>query len=263
MQNTPNEPTHFVISVDAKSATEIDASTMRAGIEQGVNIARGEGMLTPLADETTEIGAIRVSAPSSASAALLLLLESTIATTPAARRAVEVAVATIIRQHPRDRVTILTEEERQHLLTGMAEARKTWQRNGDDDWISDVIHNGYDGYALDPDVVVIENAFCDHPIFRHLTDDASRLAVLNILAKPEVLDLIVSEDRAQPVNDLEQFDKEILRAVGPMTSAKRTSRPEDVLQALQLHGKIRQMLAERLGVDDDDEDEANTAAPRG
>lgn len=263
MQNTLAQKTHFLVSVDAASPVEIDTSTMRAGIEQAVDIARNEAMLTQLADETTQIEAIRVTAPSTPAAALLLVLGTTIADTPAARRAVEVAVATIARQHARDRVTILTDEERQHLLDGMAEARKTWQRDGDHDWISDVIHNGYDGYALEPDAIVIENAFCDHPIFRHLTDDASRLAVLNILAKPEVLDLIVSEDRAQPVNDLGRFDAEILRAVAPVTSARRTSRPEDVLQALQLHGKIRQMLAERLGVDDEEEDEVETAAPRG
>lgn len=100
---------------------------MRAGIEHGINIARNESMLTPLADESTEIGAIRVAVPASPSAALLLMLETVIADTPAARRAVEMAVASIVRQHARDRVVILTEDERQHLITGVIETRKAWQ----------------------------------------------------------------------------------------------------------------------------------------
>jgi hypothetical protein len=253
----------FLISVAATSAGEIDTSTMRAGIEQGVNIARSEGMLTPLDDESTEIGAIRVSAPHSPSAALLLMLESVIADTPAARRAVEVAVATILRQHARERVVILTEDERQHLISGMIETRKAWEKQGGDDWIADVFQYGYDGYAAEPDVGVIENAFCDSPIFRHLSDDASRLAVLRILAKPQVLDVICSPDREQPVNDLEEFDQEISRAVGPMTAAGRRSRPEDVLEVLQLHGLILQRLQERLGIQEAAEEVESPETPGG
>jgi len=259
MQNTTSQPTHFLISVDAKSTTTIDTSTMRSGIEQGIDIARGEGMLTPLADEATEIGAIRVTAPPSASAALLLMLESSIADTPAARRAVEMAVANIIRQHARDRVVILTDDERQHLLTGMIETRKAW----DDEWIDDVVTNGYDGFGADPDVALIENAFCDFPIFVHLNGDALRLNVLRILAKPDVLDAICSSERAQPIDDLAEFEREIYHAVRPMTVAGRTSRPEDVLEALQLHGTILQGLEQRLGRQEADDDESEaTEAPR-
>jgi len=261
MQNTTNQPTHFLISVDATSTAEIDTSTMRAGIEQGIDIARGEGMLTPLADETTAIGAIRVSAPPSASAALLLMLGSTIADTPAARCAVEMAVATIVRQHARDRVVILTEEERQQLLTGMIVTRKAWG----DEWIDDVVTNGYDGFGTDPDIVLIENAFCDFPIFVHLNSDALRLDVLRILAKPEVLDAICSRERAQPVDDLAEFEREIYHAVRPMTAAGRTSRPEDVLEVLQLHGIILQGLEERLGHHEthDNVEGEEAEAPRG
>lgn len=263
MQDTHAQRAHFVISVDATSPVEIDTSTMRAGIEQAVDIARNEAMLTQLADETTQIDAIRVSAPPSAAAALLLVLGQTITDTPEARRALEVAVAAISRQYGRDRVTILTDDERQHLLAGMAETRKAWQRDGDDDWISDVIQNGYDGYALEPDVVLIENAFCDHPSFRHLTDDSSRLAVLRILAKPAVLDAICSDERSQPIHDVEEFGREIIRAVGPMTAVGRRSRPEDTLEALQLHGLIIQQLHDRLGCQEADEETDGAEAPRG
>jgi hypothetical protein len=247
MQNTTTRQEHFLISVNAASTQGVDTSTMRAGIEHGVDIARNEGMLTPLADESTAIGAIRVTAPASPSAALLLMLESVIADTPAARRAVDMALASIVRQHARDRVVILTEDERQHLLTGVIETRKAWQSSGDDDWIGDVVQNGYEGYASEPDVGLIENAFCEQPVFRHLTDDASRLAVLRILAKPAVLNVICSDERNQPVHDLEEFDREVIRAVAPMTAAWRRSRPEAVLEALQLHGLIVQQLQERLG----------------
>lgn len=263
MQNTTTHQEHFLVSVDAASTQDVDTSTMRAGIEHGINIARNEGMLTPLADESTEVGAIRVVAPASPSAALLTMLESVIADTPAARRAVEMAVASIVRQHARDRVVILTEDERQHLLTGVIETRKAWQSSGEDDWIGDVVQNGYEGYAAEPDVGLIENAFCDQPVFRHLTDDASRLAILRILAKPAVLDVICSDDRNQPVHDLEEFDREVTRAVAPMTAAGRRSRPEDVLEALQLHGLIVQQLQERIGDRDSDEETDAAEAPRG
>lgn len=263
MQNTTTHPEHFLVSVDAASTEGVDTSTMRAGIEHGINIARNEGMLTPLADESTEVGAIRVSAPASPSAALLTMLESVIATTPAARRAVEMAVASIVRQHARDRVVILTDDERQHLLTGLIETRKAWQSSGEDDWIGDIVQHGYDGYAAEPDIGLIENAFCDQPVFRHLTDDASRLAVLRILAKPAVLDVICSEDRNQPVHDLEEFDREVSRAVGPMTAPGRRSRPEDTLEALQLHGLIAQRLQERIGNPEADEESQAAETPRG
>lgn len=263
MQNTTTHHEHFLVSVDAASTEGVDTSTMRAGIEHGINIARNEGMLTALADESTEVGAIRVSAPASPSAALLTMLESVIVTTPAARRAVEMAVASIVRQHARDRVVILTDDERQHLLTGLIETRKAWQSSGEDDWIGDVIQHGYDGYAAEPDIGLIENAFCDHPVFRHLIDDASRLAVLRILAKPAVLDVICSDARNQPVQDLEEFDREVSRAVAPMTAARRQSRPEDVLEAQQLHGLIVQQLQERFGDRVSDELGDAAEAPRG
>ena len=250
MQNTTTHQEHFLVSVDAASAQDVDTSTMRAGIEHGINIARNEGMLTPLADESTEVGAIRVAAPASPSAALLAMLESVIADT-------------IVRQHARDRVVILTEDERQHLLTGVIETRKAWQSSGEDDWIGDVVQNGYEGYAAEPDVGLIENAFCDQPVFRDLTDDASRLAILRILAKPAVLDVICSDERNQPVHDLEEFDREVTRAVAPMTAAGRRSRPEDVLESLQLHGLIVQQLQERIGDRDSDEETDAAEAPRG
>ncbi|MBY0240054.1 MAG: hypothetical protein K2X55_12135 [Burkholderiaceae bacterium] len=261
MQIATTHQEQFLISVSAASTQEIDTSTMRAGIELGINIARNEGLLTPLADESTEIGAIRVSAPHSASAALLLMLESVIADTPAARRAVEMAVATIVRQHARDRMVILTEDERQHLITGMIETRKAWQSSGEDDWIGDVVLHGYDGYAAEPDIGLIENAFCANPVFPHLPDDASRLAVLRILAKPEVLDVICYLN--QPILDAEVFDRELSRAVGPLTAAGRQSQPEDALEALQLHGLIIQQLQDRLGIQEADEAGDAPEAPRG
>ncbi|MFJ1470214.1 hypothetical protein [Massilia orientalis] len=263
MQNTATHQEQFIVSVGTAGAQEVDTSTMRAGIEHGINIARNEGMLTPLADESTEIGAIRVAAPVSPSAALLLMLESVIADTPAARRAVEMAVASIVRQHARDRVVILTDDEREHLITGVIETRKAWQSSGEDDWIGDVVQHGYDGYAAEPDIGLIENAFCDQPVFRHLPDDASRLAVLRILAKPAVLDVICSDERNQPVHDLEEFDQEVNRAVGPMTAAGRRSRPEDTLEALQLHGLILQQLQDRLGSQEADEEGDVAETPRG
>lgn len=254
MQNITTRTKHFVVSVDATSAREADISTMRAGIEHGVTTARHEGMLTPLGDESPEVSAIRVAAPVSPSAALLLMLESVIADTPAARRAVEMAVAMIVRQHARDRVAILTEDERQSLIAGMIETRQAWQASGEDDWIGDVVQHGYDGYAAEPDVSLIESAFCDNPVFCHLANDACRLAVLRILAKPAVLDVICSGDRNQPVHDLEDFEKEMSRAISPMTAPGRRSLPVDTLEALQLHEIIFQQLQARLAspeVDDE------------
>ena len=54
---------------------------------------------------------------------------------------------------------------------------------------------------------------------------------------------------------------EINRAVGPLTTAGRRSRPEDVLEALQLHGLIRQRLQERLGIQEAAEEVELPEAP--
>lgn len=263
MQNTHQHQEHFLISVGAASKLAIDTSYILAGIEHAINIARNNGLLTPIADESTEIGGIRIAAPVSASAALMLMLETVIVDTPAARRAIEMAVASIVRQHARDSVVILTLEEREHLISGLIETRKAWQSSGEDDWIGDVVQHGYDGYAAEPDVGLIENAFCDHPVFRHLPDDASRLAVLRILAKPEVLDVICSDDRNQPVHNLEEFDQEVSRAIDPMRKMPRQGATRDLREALQLHGLIIRQLQERLGIHEADEEGDAAEAPRG
>lgn len=270
MHDTKTQQAHFLISVGATSTEEIDTSTMRAGIEQGIDIARNEGMLTPLADETTDIGAIKVSDPSSPAAALVLILGSSIADTPEARSAVERLVQSLVRQYPRERITVLTEDERDTLLAGITETRRSWEAS-DGDWISDIVNNGYEGYAAGPDIDLLEAAFCENPVFAHLTDDAMRLGVLRILANPQVIELISSSDRAQPINDFEEFGRQVGHAVWPMTAAGRKSRPEDVLEALQLQGRINQLLEERMGKyavgEDEDEDEDKlgevVAGPRG
>lgn len=253
MSNTSTPQAHFLVSVDASSPGQVDTSTMRAGLEQAVDIARNEGMLTRLDDEDTDIGAIKVTDPSSPAAALVLMLSGSIADTPEARNEAERLVRSLVRQYPRERITILTEDERTTLLEGLAATRRSWEAS-DGDWISDIVCNGYEGYGAGPDGDLLEAAFCENPVFTHLTGDASRLAVLRILAKPAVLDFICSPDRQQPVTDLEEFDQQIGHAVSPMTAAGRTSRPEDVLEALQLHGLIYDQLEERLECANDEEE---------
>lgn len=260
MSNNSTPQAHFLVSVEASSPDQVDTSTMRAGLEQAVGIARNEGMLTRLDDESTDIGAIRVTDPSSPAAALVLILGGSIADTPEARAAAERLVRSLVRQYPRERITILTEEERTTLLDGLTETRRAWEAS-DGDWISDIVSNGYDGYAAGTDADMLESAFCDNPVFAHLTTDAMRLGVLRILAKPEVLDFICSPDRLQPVADIDEFDRHVEDAVRPMTAEGRKSRPEDVLEALQLHGLISQGLEERLESAEDEEEAEDT--PRG
>lgn len=259
MSQNSKPQAHFLISVDASHPDQVDTSTMRAGLQQAVEIARNEGMLTRLDDENTDIGGIKVTDPSSPAAALVLILGGSIADTPEARAGAERLIRSLVRQHPRERIVILTEDERTTLLDAMTETRRAWEAS-DGSWISDAVYNGYDGYAADPDAELLESAFCDNPVFSHLTDDAMRLGVLRILAKPEVLDFVSSPDRQQPVSALEEFDQHVGHAVWPMTAAERKSRPEDVLEVLQLHGLIRHGLQDRLMVA---EDEEGKDTPRG
>lgn len=261
MQDTQAQQALFLITVGAQNNGDLDTTIMRSGIEQAIDIGRREGMLTALEDETTEIGAITVSNPPSPAEALILMLGDEIAATPDARQAVERAVAALVREFPRERIVVLTEEDRNHIISGMVATRQSWENSGDG-WIADAVYNGYDGYGKTPDVQLLEAAFCDNPILAHLVDDADRLGVLRVLAKPEVLDIICSTEPAQPAEVFDAFACHVASAVGPMTGAGRTSRPADVLEALQLQGLILNRLAARLGIDDPDDEEASEA-PRG
>ncbi len=261
MTTAKNSPKHFIIAVDA-AGPDLDASTMRAGFEQAIAIGRNEGMLTSIDDETTIIESIAVTHAASPAEAVWQLLAPSLADSPDALRAISLAVTTILRQHARERVSILSEDERQHLLIGMVGARQSWEKNGDDGWIADVVHYGYDGYAAEPDVGLIESAFCDHPIFAHLADDAERLGVLRVLAKPEVVDMVCSADRGSPIHDLDEYDRKIWDAVAPFTDQDAKIPPEQVAEAMQLYDRIRNLFTARLQIADASEDEAGGDAPR-
>lgn len=256
MQNTHAHQEQFLITVEAQNHGELDSTVMRAGIEQAIYIAKREGLLTKIDDETTELGAITVSNPSPAETLILML---DIDASPEARRAAEKAVAALLRDYLRERIVLLTEDDRTLLIEGMALTRKSWESSGDG-WIADVVANGYDGYTNSPDIVLLEAAFCDNTILRHLGTDADRLGVLRILSRPEVIDIICSPDRAAPVCEYEEFCRDVAVAVSPMTGlVGRTALSEHRLEALHLHGLIVQRVAARLGIQEDDEVEEREA----
>ena len=258
MQNSHAHLEQFLITVDAQNHGDLDPTVMRAGIEQAVDIARREGLLTKIDDETTELGAITVSNPSPAETLILML---DIDASPEARRAAERAVAALLREYPRERIVLLTEDDRTLLIEGMALTRKSWESSGDG-WIADVVANGYDGYTNSPDIVLLEAAFCENTILRHLGTDADRLGVLRILARPEVIDIICSPERAAPVCDFEAFCRDVAVAISPMTGlVGQTARREHRLEARQLQGLIEQSLAVRLGVAEEEEEEGVAPAP--
>jgi hypothetical protein len=250
---------HFLVSVEASSQEQVDIHTMRSGLSDAAWYANHAGTLVEIGDESTKIQSIAVSHLTSPAAALVLLLAGSIADTPETHAAAERLIRSLVRQHPRERIVILSEDERTTLMDAMTETRRAWEAS-DGSWISDAVYYGYDGYAAGPDAGLLESAFCENPVFTHLTDDAMRLGVLRILAKPEVLDFICSPERQQPVSDLEEFDQHVGHAVWPMTAAERKSRTEDVLEVLQLHGLIRQGLEDRLMVAEREESEDT---PRG
>lgn len=261
MQDTKAHQEQFLITVKAQNHGDLDPTVMRAGIEQAVDIARREGLLTKIDDETTELGAITVSHPSPAET-LILMLANDIAASPEARLAAERAVAALLREFPRDRIVLLTEDDRALLIEGMALTRKSWESSGDG-WIADVVANGYDGYAKSPDIMLLNSAFCENSILRHLGTDSDRLGVLRILARPEVIDVICSPERTQPVCNFEEFCRDVEVAVSPMTGlVGRTALREHRLEALQLLCLIVQRLAARLGVEDEEgEEEGGAPAP--
>jgi len=253
----------LITTIAAGNRDDLDTTLMRSGAEQAIDITRREGTLASIGDRSTEIGAITLSSPNSPAGVLIRLLGSAIADTPEARQAAERLVASLTREFPRQRIVLLDENDRIHLISGMVSMRRDWEASGDG-WISDVIYNGYDGYRKSPDTELLEAAFCDNPILEHLDNDADRLGVLRVLARPEVLEIICSPERAQPVNDFEAFACHVAGAVCPMKGAGRTARPEQVLEAMKLHGLILQRLAQRLGVDEYPEEEPDpTEAPRG
>lgn len=259
MQNTHSQEAQFLVNIEAKSPESLDTFIMRDGVQDALLHANKAGTLTPVGDEATEIGGVTVSIVSTPAEALIQMLGNVIAVTPEARQAVERAVAALKREFPRERIVVLTEEDRIHLIAGMVATRQSWENSGDG-WISDVLYNGYDGYGNSPDVVLLEAAFCDNPVLAHLVNDADRLGVLRILAKPEVLDIICSPERAQPVKDFDSFAHGVAGVVEPMTGHGRSSRPPDVLEALQLHGLILDRLSVRLGIEAEPEEEST--APR-
>ncbi|MGX9221745.1 hypothetical protein ACWV27_25610 (plasmid) [Massilia varians] len=261
MTNATNPPAHFIIAVDA-AGPDLDTSTMRSGFEKAVEIGRNEGMLTPIDDKTTLIKSIAVIHAASPADAVWQLLAPSLTDSLEAHQAVHLAVSTMLRQHARERVSFLSEEERQYLINGMVGARQSWEKSGDDAWIADVVHYGYDGYAAEPDVGLIEAALCDNPIFAHLADAAERLAVLRVLATPEVVDMVCSVDRANPVRDFDEYDRKIWDAVAPFTVQGAKIPPEQVAEAMQLYDEIHSLFTARLQIDDAPEDQAGDDAPR-
>ena len=258
MQDTHAHQEQFLITINAQNHGDLDPTVMRDGIEQAIDIARREGMLTRIDDETTELGAITVSNPSPAETLILML---DIDASPDARRAAERAVAALLREYPRERIVLLTEDDRTLLIEGMALTRKSWESSGDG-WIADVVANGYDGYTNSPDIVLLEAAFCDNSILRHLGTDADRLGVLRILARPEVIDIICSPDRAAPVCDFDEFCRDVAVAISPMTGlVGQTAQREHRLEARQLQGLIEQRVAARLGIQEEDDEVEEGEAP--
>jgi len=262
MSDTQTQQAHFLVSVEAMSADSLDTWIMRDGVQDALLYANKAGTLIPIGDETTVVGSIAVATPSSPADALLLMLGKNIANTPEARQAAERAVVALLREYPRERIVLLTEDDRALLIEGIALTRKSWESSGDS-WIADVVANGYDGYTNSPDIVLLEAAFCENTILRHLGTDADRLGVLRILSRPEVIDIICSPDRAAPVCDYEEFCRAVAVAVSPMTGlVGRTALRQHRLEALQLHGLIVQRLAKRLGVkEEEDEEEGEAPAP--
>lgn len=51
---------HFTITADIKDFGQFDPETLREAIAEGISRMRNEGQLTPLGDETTEIGKVTV-----------------------------------------------------------------------------------------------------------------------------------------------------------------------------------------------------------
>lgn len=258
MQDTHAHQEQFLITVGAQNHGNLDPTVMLAGIEQAVDIARREGLLTKIDDENTELGAVTVSNTSPAETLILML---DIDASPQARRAAERAVAALLREYPRERIVLLTEDDRTLLIEGIALTRKSWESSGDG-WIADVVANGYDGYTNSPDIVLLEAAFCENTILRHLGTDADRLGVLRILSRPEVIDIICSPDRPAPLCDYEEFCRDVAVATSSMTGlVGRTALREHRLEALQLHGLIVQRVAARLGVQDEDDEIKEGEAP--
>lgn len=258
MQNTHPHQEQFLITIDTQNHGDLDPTIMRTGIEQAVDIARREGMLTKIDDETTEIGAITVS-NASAAETLILMLSDRIAATPEARRAAERAVAGLLREFPRDRIVLLTEEERTLLIEGMTLTRKSWESSAGD-WIADVVANGYDGYAHTPDIMLLEAAFCENSILRNLGIDADRLGVLRILVRPEVIDIICSPERSKPVCDFEEFCRDVEVATSTMTGlVGTTALREHRREAPLLENLIVQRLAARLGLNEEEDVEPGEA----
>lgn len=261
MQDTQTHQTQLLVNIEAKSPESLDTWIMRDGVHDALLYANKAGTLTPIGDEATEIGGITVSTVSTPAEALILMLGNDIAASPEARRAAERAVAALRREFPRERIVLLTEDDRTLLIEGMALTRKSWESSGDG-WIADVVANGYDGYANSPDIVLLEAAFCENSILRHLGTDADRLGVLRILARPDVIDLICSPERTVPVCDFDEFCRDVAVAISPMTGlVGQTARREHRVEARLLHDLIVQRLAARLGVEEEEEDEEVGAAP--
>lgn len=52
--------TYFIVTADVKSFGQFDPETLREAIAEGISRMRNEGQLTPLGDDTTEVGRITV-----------------------------------------------------------------------------------------------------------------------------------------------------------------------------------------------------------
>lgn len=118
---------------------------------------------------------------------------------------------------------ILSSEDRDTLIYGIAQERHCWEQ----DWLGDVVGNGYTGWNSHPDNLIIEDALVTNFCLQSIGDTGDRIKLLQIMARPEVF-AIVTEFLIELGADDDTLDKMIssLESAARQTRELKAGSPE-------------------------------------
>lgn len=230
---TTEQKTYFVVTANVVPGPLMDEHTMRKGIEEGIDIAKRECMLTKLEDEETDIRSITVAAGSSPVDAVMAVLGRSIEDTPESRTSLRMALQKVLREHAPGRLQILAPVEREALISGIVALRKDWQRSGQDDWISDVARNGYDGWEAQTDMDLLGSALISSCVLAELNGQ-QLVTALTMLTRDNVVQAILA---AHSRNEIDELIESVTRATEMMqdrtVSDQAYDLAEEIVQKLE------------------------------
>lgn len=183
--NTTISTLHYLLTATVEDNGQCEPIVIRDGVQSGIDLMMAEGSMTGLNDTTTDIHGITVTHPRSLSELVMAYLGDKVEQTPDAIKFLEDYLGVFHYNFRSDRLKILTSEERYALVSGIANQRSDWERNGEDA-IKDYARYGYHGWEASTDEAILEEAVINHLSVGNDVEEENILPLAQAFAKPAV-----------------------------------------------------------------------------